>query len=100
MSLCNSPTLVRFRTTPSPEMNQIFVLAFSFSLLSLSLAQCTGTLTNSSHQVSVSWVAVSGNSVSFTFTAPANSSQYISLAVSDHPIISVFQFVSYTFSNV
>uniref|UniRef100_A0A1X7VNC9 DOMON domain-containing protein n=1 Tax=Amphimedon queenslandica TaxID=400682 RepID=A0A1X7VNC9_AMPQE len=71
---------------------QIVVLAFIFSLLSLSLAQCTGALTNSSHQVSVSWMVVGENSVSFTFTAPANSSTYTSLVISDHPIILPLQF--------
>ncbi|XP_019856306.1 PREDICTED: uncharacterized protein LOC109584856 [Amphimedon queenslandica] len=67
--------------------HQIVVLAFIFSLLSLSLAQCTGALTNSSHQVSVSWMVVGENSVSFTFTAPANSSTYTSLAISDHAVL-------------
>lgn len=75
-------------------MNQILVLAFLLSLLSLSLAQCTGTLTNSTHQVSVSWIVVGENNVSFTFTAPANSTMYISLAISDHLIASPFDFVS------
>ena len=76
------------------RMEQIFTIVAFLSLFSFSQAQCTGILTNSTLYVSVSWTATSSNTVSFSFTAPANTSLYTALAVSENIIVTPFQFVS------
>ena len=57
-------------------MLNFFILA---GLFSISLAQCTGNFSNATHQVSVNWTVIGNNSVRFTYTAPANSSQFVAL---------------------
>ena len=76
------------------RMEQIFTIIAFLSLLSFSRAQCTGTLTNSTLYVSVSWAATSNNTVSFSFTAPANTSLYTALAVSTVILVTPLQLVS------
>ena len=58
------------------RMLNFFILA---GLFSISLAQCTGNFSNATHQVSVNWTVIGNNSVRFTYTAPANSSQFVAL---------------------
>ena len=75
-------------------MEGIFKLFLLAGLFSISLAQCTGSFSNTIQQVSVNWTVIGNNSVRFTYTAPANSSQYTALAFSKNPIVSLAQIVS------
>ena len=75
-------------------MEGIFKLFLLAGLFSISLAQCTGSFSNTIQQVSVNWTVIGNNSVRFTYTAPANSSQYTALAFSNSLIASIAQIVS------
>ena len=71
-------------------ISALIMLALKFlvliGLFSFSQAQCAGTLTNSTQNVSVSWTVTGNNTVSFSFTAPANTSQYVGLSFSKNNI--------------
>ena len=75
-------------------MEGIFKLFLLAGLFSISLAQCTGSFSNATHQVSVNWTVIGNNSVRFTYTAPATSSQYTALAFSNTLIRSILEIVS------
>ena len=75
-------------------MEGIFKLFLLAGLFSISLAQCTGSFSNTIQQVSVNWTVIGNNSVRFTYTAPATSSQYTALAFSNTLITSIAQIVS------
>lgn len=75
-------------------MEGIFKLFLLAGLFSISLAQCTGSFSNTIQQVSVNWTVIGNNSVRFIYTAPANNSQYTALAFSNTLIASLAQIVS------
>lgn len=56
------------------------------SLFAFSLAQCTGRLRDETEEISVSWTVISNNSVSFTFVAPANISEYAAVTFSNNNV--------------
>ena len=70
------------------RMLNFFILA---GLFSISLAQCTGSFSNATQQVSVNWTVIGNDSVRFTYTAPANSSQFVALGFLSNFITSAFQ---------
>ena len=80
-------------------MEGIFKLFLLAGLFSISLAQCTGSFSNATQQVSVNWTVIGNNSVRFTYTAPATSSQYTALAFSNTLITSIALIVSQVATN-
>lgn len=62
-------------------MDVRILLVFA-GLLSVSMAQCTGSLWNETDRVSVSWNVIGNNTVQFIFSTPLESEQYTVLGFS------------------
>ena len=72
-------------------MSGVLLLILSLAtLLTVTTAQCSGNLTNSSFVLS--W-SVDNTNVRFTISAPSNSNQYIAIAFSNSSSLDVSNYI-------
>ena len=85
-----------FTTKMQGLVLKLFLLA---GLFTISLAQCSGSFSNTTQQVSLDWTVLDDNTVNFIYTAPSTNTQYTALAFSNQLITSIENLVSFRINN-
>ena len=88
---CGQRRQIILATIKMQGLLKLFLLACLFTI---SLAQCSGSFSNATQQVTLNWTVIDSNTVNFVYTAPSTNTQYTALAFSNQPISQASLFVS------
>ena len=92
---CGQRGQIILATTKMQGLLKLFLLACLFTI---SLAQCSGSFSNATQQVTLNWTVIDSNTVNFVYTAPSTATQYTALAFTNQLITSLLSLVSFMIS--